>query len=146
MALATIATIAAGLLKGGVLQGWFGGGEEWIEDVLGNQYSTRGSVLDELEDQTGKTYPALRKELDGVVTTHKQIKECWFWSKAAKIKSYQEKTAAFAQHVADEWAAYQATLGGLPGLENIIKSPIVIAVGVVVLILVVVLVAMTGRR
>lgn len=130
MALATIATIAAGLIKGGVLRGWFGGGEDWVDDVLGRKYSTEGSVLDELEDETGRTYPALREELNHVVSVHKQIKECWFSAKAKKIQRYQELTGEFAQHVADEWAAHQGSLGGIPGLENIlasiIKSPFVI--------------------
>lgn len=149
MALATIATIAAGLIKGGVLKGWFGGGEDWVEDVLGRKYSTEGSVLDELEDETGRTYPALREELNHVVSVHKQIRECWFSAKAKKIQRYQELTAAFAQHVADQWASYQGTLGGIPGLENIIaslvKSPFVI-VALVFLFVIGILLFVMGRR
>jgi len=139
-----IATIA-GIVGLATRSGWFTQ-QEWCEEIAGPWESwdaPTGGMLAQLEEETGRTYPELRRSRKDVFDAYSKFKHAMPWNKASRAKAYQDTLRTFAQAIE---AQAQAQGGISVGLSGLIQSPIVIAIGVVVLILVVVLVAIAGRR
>lgn len=145
MALITTISAIIGIAAKG---GWFTKAE-WDEEILGDWDDGRGGIVDQLEQVTGQTYPYLYDMWDEVKEAKLKFNHAAPWDKARRAKKYQNKVQELAQAVQAEAQAYQQTLGGIPGLENIlanlVKSPFVI-VGLVFFFVIGIILFTMGKR
>ena len=117
--------MAIGVIIGGVLTiaeagGWFSKAE-WAEEIAGkltNDHAT-GGIIDELEAQTGQSYPYLQSLRQQVVDAWRNFQRAAPWNKASTAGDYQAKVRDFSNAVMQEAEAYQEETALLPTLAKI---------------------------
>jgi len=144
----TITAIVGIAVKGG----WFTKAE-FAPEILGEwgeRDNPTGGLVLELEAQTGQTYPELRRMREEALQKYYKFRNALPWNKSSTAKTYQEKVQKFAQAIQAEAEVYQQTLGGIPGLQNIltsvVKSPFVIVALVFLFVIGILLFTMGKRR
>jgi len=149
MALVTTISAIVGIAAKG---GWFTKAE-FADEILGewgDRGDASGGLVLELENETGQTYPELRRMRDEAIDEYSRFRNALPWNKGSAAKDYQEKVQKVARTIQSEAEAYQQTLGGIPGLENIftnlIKSPFVIVPLVFLLVIGLVLFTVGAKR
>lgn len=149
MALVTTIGAIVGIAAKG---GWFAKAE-FADEILG-EWGDRGEasaglVLD-LENETGQICPELRRMRDEAIDEYSKFRNALPWNKGDAAKDYQERVQRLAQAIQSEAKAYQQTLGGIPGFENIVtnlvKSPFVIVTLVFLFVIGLILFTMTAKR
>lgn len=131
--------------------GWFAKAE-FAPEILG-EWEVRddptGGLILQLEDQTGQTYPELRRMREDAIQRYYKFRNALPWNKGSTAATYQEKVQKLAHAIQGEGEAYQKSLGGIPGLENIlvslVKSPFVI-VALVFLFVIGILLFVMGKK
>lgn len=113
---------------------WFkaGGAGVWYPEVgslLNN--SCDGGILEALERETGKTYPHLTAMRQECVDRWRDFQRAMPWSKEGTLQTYNNTVNSFAEAVQ---AQEKVGFGGLAGITETIKKPIVIIILVVLLV------------
>lgn len=107
--------------------GWFAKAE-WAEEIAGrltDDHAT-GGIVDELEAQTGKSYPDLQRKRQQVVNAWRTFQRAAPWNKASTVGAYQARVRELSQAIQAEAEAYQreaSPLGELATLGQAIISP-----------------------
>lgn len=128
---------------------WFktGSAGEWYPQVgsLLND-SCDGGVLESLEKETNKSYPHLEAMRQDCVNKWRDYQRAMPWSKGDTLQTYQNTVETFANAVAsEEQASYNLLSGGLAGIVETVKKPIV-AIVLVVLMVVFVIILFLKKR
>ncbi|MBA7491385.1 hypothetical protein ES702_01930 [subsurface metagenome] len=144
----TITAIVGIAVKGS----WFAKAE-FAPEILGEweeRDNPTGGLVLELEAQTGQTYPELRRMREEALQKYYKFRNALPWNKGSTAKTYHEKVQKFAHAIQAEAEAYQQTLGGIPGLPNIltsvVKSPFVIVALVFLFVIGILLFTMRRRK
>ena len=125
--------------------GWLEAGKgEWCYDLCGDLTDdhSSGEVINDLEAETGQTFPQLRTKLQEVVDAWRAFQRAWPWGKGAAKATYEAKAQEFANALeAETMATSPVGLGG--GVLDQLKtmSPIVWVFIAALLIMTVTLVA-----
>lgn len=94
--------------------GWFTQ-SSWAEEIAGkltDDHAT-GGIIDELEAQTGKSYPDLQRMRQQVVNAWRTFQRAAPWNKASTVEAYQTRVQELSRAVQSEAEAYQREISPL---------------------------------
>lgn len=92
--------------------GWFTKAE-WVPELAGelqDGYATGGAV-DELEEQTGLSFPHLQELRQEVVDFWHHVWRCFLWARPPAVEQYQAKVRELANALKKEAETYLAEIG-----------------------------------